>query len=165
MSKPVRSPFQVAVLFVTAALQTSSRRVSSFSSPLSLPNHLFRPSGAMQSHRHSYTVLRGLGGDDFPSLKLLTYQQKLYKCFADPELRDGQIRCALLAGYLPAFTDGLTPPSGVHRLNGLFQGERDWLYLPVALEGNHSAWRLLADSYLWRTTYCTSPKKTASTFL
>ena len=185
------SPFQLAFLFVTASrtLQTSSRQVSSFSSPLTLPNRVYRLSGAMQSHRHSYTVrgvrdrvsgrfsanpvpvlcsflpvhvtdvqvLRGL--DDFPSLKLLTYQQKLYKCFADPELREGQIRCALLAGYLPAFPDGLTPPSGLHRLNGLFQGETEWLYLPVALEGNHSAWRLLADSYFMENYLLHEPRE------
>ncbi|CEM21086.1 unnamed protein product [Vitrella brassicaformis CCMP3155] len=134
----------VVLLFVTA----QDRRLSSFSSPLALPNHLYY----RRDPRH-------LGGDDFPSLKLLTYHQKLYKCFGDVKFVMGQIRCALHAGYLPAFPDGLTPPSGLHRLNGLFQGERDWLYLPVALEGNHSAWRLLADGCFVENYLLHEPKE------
>ncbi|CEM21088.1 unnamed protein product [Vitrella brassicaformis CCMP3155] len=158
-SIPLRSTTAVVLLFVTAALQTSSRQVSSFSSPLSLPNHLFRPSGAMQSHRHSYTTSRGLGegsagfpkGDETEpptTLCPFSYQQKIIRTFEETPDSGGMIDYFVEAGYEPVIPGGLSSPSKTRRLHGVALPEEEWADLPVAMEGNYTCWRKLLNESL-----------------
>ncbi|CEM32394.1 unnamed protein product [Vitrella brassicaformis CCMP3155] len=102
---------------------------------------------------------------EIPPISAVDCQRKIYATFGDSARYDGKIRYAIRVGYLPVLPAGLAIPSGIHRLSALFDEDEDemehvadWWYLPVAMEGNYTAWKAFVDVFVDNYLY-KEPKK------